>query len=111
MACLGLFGIIPTPTIEGAARLGQEQLKSDHSPATAPIFNAVLVSLMAALTERGSCQMFVCLCTGVTSEVIEELVVKGAASTREIAKACGAGMECGRCRRTVRAIIAGNGVQ
>jgi hypothetical protein len=26
MACLGLFGNIPTPTIEGAARLGQEQL-------------------------------------------------------------------------------------
>jgi bacterioferritin-associated ferredoxin len=55
--------------------------------------------------------MFVCLCTGVTSAVIEDLVVNGAASTREIAKACGAGMECGRCRRTVRAIIAGNGVQ
>jgi bacterioferritin-associated ferredoxin len=63
------------------------------------------------LEERGSCQMFVCLCTGVTSEVIEDLVADGAVNTKEIARACGAGMECGRCRRTVRAIIAGNGVQ
>jgi bacterioferritin-associated ferredoxin len=55
--------------------------------------------------------MFVCLCTGVTSEMIENLVVNGAASTKEIAKACGAGMDCGRCRRTVRAMITGHGVQ
>jgi bacterioferritin-associated ferredoxin len=55
--------------------------------------------------------MFVCLCTGVTSEAIKDLVANGAVSTKEIAQACGAGMECGRCRRTVRAIIAGNGVQ
>jgi len=54
--------------------------------------------------------MFVCLCTGVTSEVIEDLVANGAVSTNEIAQACGAGMECGRCRRTVRGIIAGNNV-
>lgn len=55
--------------------------------------------------------MFVCLCTGVTSEAIKDLVANGAVSTKEIAQACGAGMECGRCRRTVRAIIAGNAVQ
>ena len=55
--------------------------------------------------------MFVCLCTGVTSEAITDLVANGAVSTKEIAQACGAGMECGRCRRTVRAIIASNGVQ
>jgi bacterioferritin-associated ferredoxin len=55
--------------------------------------------------------MFVCLCRGVTSEVIEDLVANGAVSTKEIAKACGAGKECGRCRRKVRAIIAGHGVQ
>lgn len=54
--------------------------------------------------------MFVCLCTGVTSQVVEDLVANGALSTKEIAQGCGAGMECGRCRRTVRAIIAGTGV-
>jgi bacterioferritin-associated ferredoxin len=54
--------------------------------------------------------MFVCLCRGVTREVVEDLVANGAVSTKKIAQACGAGMECGRCRRTVRAIIAGAGV-
>jgi bacterioferritin-associated ferredoxin len=49
--------------------------------------------------------MFVCLCTGVTSQVIDEAVVSGASTTKEIAKVCGAGGECGRCRRTVRAIL------
>jgi bacterioferritin-associated ferredoxin len=63
------------------------------------------------LEERGTCQMFVCLCTGVTSQVVEDLVASGAGSTKEIAQACGAGMDCGRCRRTVRAIIAGSGLQ
>jgi bacterioferritin-associated ferredoxin len=50
--------------------------------------------------------MFVCLCTGVTSRVIDEVVAAGASTSKEIAKACGAGSECGRCRRTLRAIVA-----
>lgn len=49
--------------------------------------------------------MFVCLCTGVTSHVVADLVAQGASSTKDIARACGAGMDCGRCRRTVRATI------
>ncbi|MEZ0355137.1 bacterioferritin-associated ferredoxin [Mycobacterium sp. SA01] len=49
--------------------------------------------------------MFVCLCNGVTSQVVAEAVEAGATTTRQVAKACGAGAECGRCRRTVRAII------
>lgn len=51
--------------------------------------------------------MFVCLCTGVTSQVVTDLVAAGAATSKQIADACGAGADCGRCRRTVRAIIAG----
>jgi bacterioferritin-associated ferredoxin len=49
--------------------------------------------------------MYVCLCKGVTSHTVAEVVAKGATTTRKVAKACGAGSECGRCRRTVRAII------
>ncbi|HEX3286855.1 MAG TPA: (2Fe-2S)-binding protein [Mycobacterium sp.] len=49
--------------------------------------------------------MFVCLCTGVTSHVVDEAVANGAATSKEVAAACGAGAECGRCRRTVRTII------
>jgi bacterioferritin-associated ferredoxin len=50
--------------------------------------------------------MFVCLCTGATSELVAEAVAKGAMTSKQIAAACGAGADCGRCRRTLRAIIA-----
>jgi bacterioferritin-associated ferredoxin len=50
--------------------------------------------------------MFVCLCIGVTSHVVNEAVAGGASTSKEVAAACGAGSDCGRCRRTVRAIIA-----
>jgi bacterioferritin-associated ferredoxin len=50
--------------------------------------------------------MFVCLCTGVTSQVVAEVVAQGASTSKEVAKACGAGADCGRCRLTVRRMIA-----
>jgi bacterioferritin-associated ferredoxin len=54
--------------------------------------------------------MYVCLCKGVTSQTVTEVVAGGASTTKKVAKACGAGSECGRCRRTVQAIIkAGSG--
>ena len=49
--------------------------------------------------------MYVCLCNGITSYVVAEVVAQGASTTKEIAKACGAGSECGRCRRTLRAML------
>jgi bacterioferritin-associated ferredoxin len=49
--------------------------------------------------------MFVCLCMGVTSHDVNEVVAKGARTSKQIAEACGAGGDCGRCRRTLRAII------
>ena len=49
--------------------------------------------------------MFVCLSNGVTSHTVAEAVAAGARTTKQVAKACGAGAECGRCRHTVRAII------
>jgi bacterioferritin-associated ferredoxin len=50
--------------------------------------------------------MYVCLCNGVTSQTVADVIAKGACTTKEIAETCGAGAECGRCRHTVRAIIA-----
>ncbi|MGB8387850.1 (2Fe-2S)-binding protein [Mycobacterium sp.] len=49
--------------------------------------------------------MFVCLCNGVTSHVVAEAVAAGASTTNDVARACGAGADCGRCRRTIQAIL------
>ncbi|OBG58385.1 MULTISPECIES: bacterioferritin-associated ferredoxin [unclassified Mycobacterium] len=49
--------------------------------------------------------MFVCLCNGVTSQTVTEAVEAGACTTKEVAAACGAGADCGRCRRTVQAML------
>ena len=53
--------------------------------------------------------MFVCLCNGITSHEVADAVDGGAATTKQVALACGAGADCGRCRRTVRAIIESRG--
>jgi bacterioferritin-associated ferredoxin len=54
--------------------------------------------------------MFVCLCNGITSQVVADAIAGGASTTNEIAAACGAGAECGRCRRTLRSLLgASNG--
>ncbi|BCO35834.1 (2Fe-2S)-binding protein [Mycobacterium heckeshornense] len=50
--------------------------------------------------------MYVCLCVGATSHAVSEAVARGASTSKEVAAACGAGADCGRCRHTVRAIIA-----
>ncbi|MBI3216846.1 MAG: (2Fe-2S)-binding protein [Mycobacterium sp.] len=49
--------------------------------------------------------MFVCLCTGATSQCVADAVAAGACTSKQVAAACGAGTDCGRCRHTVRAII------
>lgn len=53
--------------------------------------------------------MYVCLCMGVTSETVRDAVANGATTSKQVADACQAGTGCGRCRRTVRAIIASEG--
>jgi bacterioferritin-associated ferredoxin len=50
--------------------------------------------------------MYVCLCVGATNQTVSDAVASGASTSREVAAACGAGGDCGRCRRTLRAIIA-----
>ncbi|MGE5697805.1 MAG: bacterioferritin-associated ferredoxin [Candidatus Sericytochromatia bacterium] len=49
--------------------------------------------------------MYVCLCNGVTSQTVADAVAQGATTTKKVAQACGAGSDCGRCRRTIQAII------
>jgi bacterioferritin-associated ferredoxin len=49
--------------------------------------------------------MWVCLCNGITSQMVADAVAAGASTTKDVAQACGAGADCGRCRRTVRSII------
>ena len=49
--------------------------------------------------------MYVCLCAGATNQTVAQAVTSGASTSKQVADACGAGSECGRCRRTVRAII------
>ncbi|MCB5339228.1 (2Fe-2S)-binding protein [Mycobacterium tuberculosis] len=50
--------------------------------------------------------MYVCLCVGVTNQTVCDAVARGASTSKEVAAVCGAGGDCGRCRRTLRAIIA-----
>jgi bacterioferritin-associated ferredoxin len=50
--------------------------------------------------------MYVCLCHGVTSREVAEAVAQGACTSNQVAAVCGAGSDCGRCRRTVQSIIA-----
>ncbi|CQD14346.1 bacterioferritin-associated ferredoxin [Mycobacterium lentiflavum] len=49
--------------------------------------------------------MYVCLCVGATNHTVAECVARGASTSKEVAALCGAGGDCGRCRRTLRAII------
>ena len=49
--------------------------------------------------------MYICLCMGVTSAVVEQAIHEGARSPRQVAAACGAGSVCGRCRHNVRDLL------
>jgi bacterioferritin-associated ferredoxin len=50
--------------------------------------------------------MFVCLCYEVTHHDVTKAVANGACTSKQVATVCGAGSDCGRCRRIVREIIA-----
>ena len=49
--------------------------------------------------------MLVCHCRGITDRQIRNLVREGATSTREVARATGAGMRCGGCRSNVKQVV------
>lgn len=50
--------------------------------------------------------MYVCLCAGVTSQQVAEAIAAGASTTKQVGELTGAGTVCGRCRNTIRALIA-----
>ena len=50
--------------------------------------------------------MYVCLCTGATTQAVADAVASGATTCNQVAAHCGAGLDCGRCRRTVQAVHA-----
>ena len=49
--------------------------------------------------------MLVCHCRGITDRQIRRLVRDGATSTREVARATGAGLRCGGCRSNVKQVV------
>ncbi|WIM90275.1 (2Fe-2S)-binding protein [Candidatus Mycobacterium wuenschmannii] len=49
--------------------------------------------------------MYVCLCCGITNQAVVDAVVAGATTCKQVATACRAGSDCGRCSRTIRSII------
>ncbi|WP_319453364.1 MULTISPECIES: bacterioferritin-associated ferredoxin [unclassified Mycobacterium] len=51
--------------------------------------------------------MIVCLCFGITNHVVVDAVRAGASTSKQVARDCDAGSQCGRCRHTIRAIIDG----
>jgi bacterioferritin-associated ferredoxin len=62
--------------------------------------------LIRGWTARTAGLMYVCLCSGATVQQVVDASAAGANTSRQVAAACGAGDQCGRCRRTVRAILA-----
>lgn len=49
--------------------------------------------------------MYVCLCSGTTCQMVADAVARGASNCKQVAAACGAGLDCGRCLRNVKAIV------
>lgn len=49
--------------------------------------------------------MYVCICFGVTDTQVTAQIDGGARSMREISAACRAGTDCGRCVKTISAMI------
>ena len=49
--------------------------------------------------------MIVCHCKAISDRTIRGVIRRGADSTREIARACGAGRVCGGCRPAIREVL------
>jgi bacterioferritin-associated ferredoxin len=50
--------------------------------------------------------MYVCICLAVTAAEIERVIESGAGSTKKVGARCGAGTSCGKCKTSIRRIIA-----
>ena len=49
--------------------------------------------------------MFVCICNAVSSVVVRDVIASGARTVKQVAEACGASRDCGRCVVHVRALL------
>ncbi|MFF7329198.1 (2Fe-2S)-binding protein [Streptomyces sp. NPDC090306] len=49
--------------------------------------------------------MYVCNCFGVTEEQVKQHADNGACTPRQVASACKAGTDCGRCVRRIQALL------
>jgi bacterioferritin-associated ferredoxin len=49
--------------------------------------------------------MYVCLCAGATCKMVSDAIARGASTSKQVALACGAGLDCGRCLRNVKVIV------
>ena len=49
--------------------------------------------------------MIVCSCYGVSDRTIRKLIEEGADTAQEIERACGAGSDCGSCKRQVCELV------
>jgi bacterioferritin-associated ferredoxin len=49
--------------------------------------------------------VWICLCEAVNSGKIREVISDGARSVAEVGRACGAGTECGKCKRSIICLI------
>jgi len=49
--------------------------------------------------------VILCLCLGVSDHAVESTISAGASSVDEIARACGAGGDCGACCGLIEALV------
>jgi len=49
--------------------------------------------------------MIVCLCRGVSSETVREVVAQGALTVEAVGRRCGAGTDCGGCHAHLEMMI------
>lgn len=49
--------------------------------------------------------MLVCHCKGLSDRAVRKAVKSGACSVGEVARACGAGGDCGSCRPVIQEIV------
>lgn len=54
--------------------------------------------------------MIVCLCLAVNERKIREAVLDGACTVAQVTRDCGAGGDCGACRRDIKQLIDRNRV-
>ncbi|MCC6623009.1 MAG: (2Fe-2S)-binding protein [Deltaproteobacteria bacterium] len=49
--------------------------------------------------------MIVCVCEGVSDREIRASIQQGATSVNELGRRCRVGLDCGRCRDTLRGML------